>query len=78
MWVISCRETSWFANVNCQAELDRLGMFPIGPLKNSLLKEITDLQHHLFLLTTNWKLALAPVDPNAQWVLDVGTGTGIW
>ncbi|KAF2431682.1 S-adenosyl-L-methionine-dependent methyltransferase [Tothia fuscella] len=37
-----------------------------------------DLQHHLFLMTTNWKLNLAPVNPDGGWVLDVGTGTGIW
>ncbi|SPJ83519.1 related to methyltransferase [Fusarium torulosum] len=40
-----------------------------------------DLQHHLFLLTFNNKLGLAP--PNlpgskVERVLDVGTGTGIW
>lgn len=36
-----------------------------------------DLQHHLFLLTLDGKLGLAPVSqPN--YVLDIGTGTGIW
>ncbi|KAK7398131.1 hypothetical protein QQX98_012495 [Neonectria punicea] len=43
--------------------------------------ERLDLQHHLFLLTFDDKLGLAP--PNSpEWkakrVLDVGTGTGIW
>ena len=37
-----------------------------------------DLQHHLFLLTTEFKLNLAPLKPGAQHALDVGTGTGIW
>ena len=33
--------------------------------------------HHLFLLTFNDKLFLAPIQ-NPKNVLDVGTGTGIW
>ncbi|KAF2454650.1 putative methyltransferase [Lineolata rhizophorae] len=37
-----------------------------------------DLQHHLFLMTTDFKLSLAPVSPDARYALDVGTGTGIW
>jgi len=40
-----------------------------------------DLQHHLFLLTLDGRLGLAPPnDPDAKVkrVLDVGTGTGIW
>ncbi|KAH6880796.1 S-adenosyl-L-methionine-dependent methyltransferase [Thelonectria olida] len=40
-----------------------------------------DLQHHLFLLTFDNKLGLAPPnDPGAKpaRVLDVGTGTGVW
>jgi methylase of polypeptide subunit release factors len=40
-----------------------------------------DLQHHLFLLTLDGKLGLAPPnDPDAKVgrVLDIGTGTGIW
>ena len=36
-----------------------------------------DLQHHLFLLTLDGKLNLAPVS-KPQYVLDIGTGTGIW
>ena len=36
-----------------------------------------DLQHHLFLLTLDGKLNLAPIS-NPQYVLDIGTGTGIW
>ncbi|KAM5527186.1 hypothetical protein FOXYSP1_20455 [Fusarium oxysporum f. sp. phaseoli] len=40
-----------------------------------------DLQHHLFLLTFDNKLGLAPPNlpgSNVERVLDVGTGTGIW
>ncbi|KAE8450362.1 hypothetical protein EG329_006436 [Mollisiaceae sp. DMI_Dod_QoI] len=36
-----------------------------------------DLQHHLFNLTFDGKLALAPIS-NPHMVLDMGTGTGIW
>ena len=41
----------------------------------------SDLQHHLFLLTLDHKLGLAPPnkpDSNVKRVLDLGTGTGIW
>lgn len=41
------------------------------------LVDIKDMQHHLFYLTFDGKLALAPVS-NPQMVLDMGTGTGIW
>ena len=37
-----------------------------------------DLAHHLYLLTLEGKLFLAPIGDNPQHVLDVGTGTGIW
>jgi SAM-dependent methyltransferase len=40
-----------------------------------------DLQHHLFLLTLEGKLALAPIEEipgGIHNVLDIGTGTGIW
>jgi methylase of polypeptide subunit release factors len=37
-----------------------------------------DLVHHEYSLLLEGKLHLAPVDPNAQRVLDLGTGTGIW
>ena len=37
-----------------------------------------DLEHHLFLLTFDGKLALAPVGNQVHRVLDVGTGTGHW
>ncbi|KAF9873172.1 hypothetical protein CkaCkLH20_09335 [Colletotrichum karsti] len=42
--------------------------------------ERLDLQHHLFLLTFDDRLHLAPLDTEnpPQRVLDIGTGTGIW
>jgi hypothetical protein len=47
-----------------------------GP-NDELAKEILDFAHHMYLLTLDQKLHLAPIrDP--QTVLDVGTGTGIW
>lgn len=36
-----------------------------------------DLAHHIYLLTMEGKLHLAPLG-NPHNVLDVGTGTGIW
>jgi hypothetical protein len=36
-----------------------------------------DMQHQLFYLSLNDKLHLAPVT-NPHYVLDIGTGTGIW
>lgn len=47
----------------------------------SFLTLMTDLQHHLALLTLGGKLGLAPpCDPEykVQRALDIGTGTGIW
>jgi SAM-dependent methyltransferase len=37
-----------------------------------------DLQNHLFGLTLDGKLHLAPIDKDLHNVLDIGTGTGIW
>lgn len=37
-----------------------------------------DLAHHLFTLTFDGKLYLAPIPSNLSNVLDIGTGTGIW
>jgi hypothetical protein len=42
---------------------------------------ILDLQHHLFTLTFDGKLHIAPIEEikgGIQNVLDIGTGTGIW
>ncbi|KAH7068566.1 S-adenosyl-L-methionine-dependent methyltransferase [Paraphoma chrysanthemicola] len=47
-----------------------------GP-NDELAKEILDFAHHMYLLTLDQKLHLAPIDA-PQTVLDVGTGTGIW
>ncbi|KAF1842831.1 S-adenosyl-L-methionine-dependent methyltransferase [Cucurbitaria berberidis CBS 394.84] len=47
-----------------------------GP-NDELAKEILDFAHHMYLLTLDQKLFLAPIqDP--QTILDCGTGTGIW
>ncbi|KAE9980708.1 hypothetical protein BLS_008415 [Venturia inaequalis] len=35
-----------------------------------------NLQHQLFLMTTDYKLHLAPIKERPEWVLDIGTGTG--
>lgn len=37
-----------------------------------------DLNHHLFLLTLNGALHLAPIPTSPNRILDIGTGTGIW
>jgi trans-aconitate methyltransferase len=41
-------------------------------------QERLDLKHHVFKLVLGGKLFLAPIDPNVQRILDIGTGTGIW
>ncbi|RDW65600.1 hypothetical protein BP5796_10292 [Coleophoma crateriformis] len=41
------------------------------------LTGISDLQHHLFVMTMDNKLFLSPLD-KPQNVLDIATGTGIW
>jgi hypothetical protein len=46
-----------------------------------MTKSSQDLQHHLFLLTLNGALYLAPLGDlhgGIQNALDIGTGTGIW
>ncbi|KAF2672387.1 S-adenosyl-L-methionine-dependent methyltransferase [Microthyrium microscopicum] len=37
-----------------------------------------DLQHHVFRISVDGKLFLAPIPKDVQSVLDVGCGTGIW
>ncbi|KKY19808.1 putative methyltransferase domain-containing protein [Diplodia seriata] len=37
-----------------------------------------DLQHHVWRLSLDGALHAAPVPPNVQDVLDVGTGSGVW
>jgi hypothetical protein len=57
-------------------EQERLGRFiNEGGIRRTNV--LIDLQHHLFLLTLDGKLNLAPVC-QPQLVLDIGTGTGIW
>lgn len=41
-------------------------------------QERLDLQHTMFLLLLEGRLALAPFTEEPQYVLDVATGTGIW
>ena len=36
------------------------------------------MQHHMLTILIDYKLHLAPIKPDLQYVLDVGTGTGIW
>jgi ubiquinone/menaquinone biosynthesis C-methylase UbiE len=36
-----------------------------------------DLHHHVFLLLCNGRLTFAPII-SPKYILDVGTGTGIW
>lgn len=73
------KQNAWRSSlIPSQAELDRLGesMAQRGIIPKHLM--ILDLQHQLFLLTTDFKLHLAPIRPRPEWVLDIGTGTGIW
>lgn len=37
-----------------------------------------DITHHVYTLTLDGELFLAPIDPDPQRVLDLGTGTGTW
>jgi hypothetical protein len=44
-------------------------------------QERLDLQHHLFLLTLDGKLQLAPIEGmkgGIRSMLEIATGTGIW
>ncbi|RDW85258.1 hypothetical protein BP6252_02848 [Coleophoma cylindrospora] len=41
-------------------------------------QERMDLKHHIFTLILGGRSFVAPVGPNPQRILDVGTGTGIW
>ncbi|KAF2469170.1 S-adenosyl-L-methionine-dependent methyltransferase [Lindgomyces ingoldianus] len=47
-----------------------------GPNDEKSMTQET-IVHHLWLLTLNDKLFLAPIE-NPQMILDVGTGTGLW
>jgi methylase of polypeptide subunit release factors len=36
-----------------------------------------DMKHHISMLISEGQLHLAPIGPNPQLILDVGTGTGM-
>jgi len=40
--------------------------------------ERLDFQHHIFAMTFDGKLQIAPLPEKLNRVLDIGTGTGIW
>jgi len=48
-----------------------------GP-NDELACDNLDLFHHIFTLTLDGRLFLAPIRSDPQRVLDLGTGTGIW
>lgn len=54
----------------------RHGRYPIP--NDDLEQNREDMKHALMLELTDGKLFYAPVSENAQKILDVGTGTGIW
>ncbi|KFY58121.1 hypothetical protein V497_05053 [Pseudogymnoascus sp. VKM F-4516 (FW-969)] len=37
-----------------------------------------DMKHHISMLITKGRLHLAPITPDPEVILDIGTGTGIW
>jgi len=41
-------------------------------------KDRLDMLHHVFFLALNDRYFLAPIRPGQHYILDVGTGTGIW
>lgn len=43
-------------------------------LKNEMDRE--DMKHHFTMLITEGRLHLAPIGPEPETILDVGTGTG--
>jgi SAM-dependent methyltransferase len=48
-----------------------------GP-NDDAFQESLDISHHIFRLTLDGDLFIAPIGPTPQRVLDLGTGTGIW
>lgn len=48
-----------------------------GP-NDEVAQDNLDLFHHIFTLSLDGSLFLAPISSNPQRVLDLGTGTGIW
>jgi SAM-dependent methyltransferase len=53
---------------------DEAYFFPNDDEENDRL----DMYHHIITLRCNGELHLAPIGPNPQRMLDLGTGTGIW
>jgi ubiquinone/menaquinone biosynthesis C-methylase UbiE len=47
-------------------------------MKGKIEQNRLDLQHHMLSMMLDGRLHLAPIDPNLQDALDIGTGTGIW
>lgn len=43
-----------------------------------MLNMTPDLQNHMFLMTFDSRLTLAPIPDKINRALDIGTGTGIW
>ena len=47
-------------------------------MRKQIEQDRLDLQHQMILIMLDGKLHLAPIKPDLQYALDVGTGTGIW
>jgi SAM-dependent methyltransferase len=52
------------------------GRYPLPNDETELDRE--DMKHHEWMLITDFRHHLAPIGPNPQRILDIGTGTGIW
>jgi ubiquinone/menaquinone biosynthesis C-methylase UbiE len=46
----------------------------VNIIKHEMDRE--DMKHHIVLLLTEGRLHLAPINPKAEKILDIGTGTG--
>ena len=55
-------------------------MLDIGSVEGFVPQDcgLTTYSHHMLTMLLDNKLLLAPINPNPQNVLDVGSGTGIW
>ncbi|KAK4189415.1 putative methyltransferase [Podospora australis] len=54
----------------------RYGRYPIP--NDDLEQNREDMKHAMMMEMTDGKLFLAPIGPNPQKIIDIGTGTGIW
>ncbi|MCJ1413149.1 hypothetical protein MMC19_007253 [Ptychographa xylographoides] len=52
------------------------GRYPLPNDESELDRE--DMKHHEMMLITEFRLHMAPIPENAEKILDLGTGTGIW